>query len=88
VIVEKGRNIDRVLKVRKSGFEGVSNYCSDKEDVAWTHKGVVGRVLKGEDVLVVQQRILDDGFENVYVIPMGGDNVFLTCIEKIHDNYL
>lgn len=58
-------------------------FLSDKEVLDWVSRSVVARVLNGEYILLLQQKIKDTSFENVRVIiQMGGDNVFLTCSGK------
>ncbi|AES70132.1 DUF4283 domain protein [Medicago truncatula] len=57
-------------------------YHSDNEDVVWASKGALATVLNGDFIPIVQQKIIDVGFENVRVVPRGGDNVILFCSGK------
>jgi hypothetical protein len=53
------------------------NYRTKSDDVQWAHNGLVATVINGEAIPVVQNRITDAGFNNVEVIPMGADKVFV-----------
>ena len=52
------------------------------EDVVWASKGAFARVLNGDYIPIVQQNIIDAGFDNIRVLPRGGDNVVLFCPGK------
>jgi len=54
-----------------------------KEDRAWARAGVVATVVNGEPVLPLQQRVEDVRFHNFIVTPMGGDRVFLHCLDQV-----
>jgi len=54
----------------------------DNEDVVWASKGAFARVLNGDFIPIVQQKIIDAGFDYVRVLPRGGDNVVLFCSGK------
>lgn len=57
-------------------------FHSDNEDVVWASKGALAKVLNGDFIPIVQQKIIDAGFHNVRVVPRGGDNVILFCPGK------
>jgi hypothetical protein len=38
--------------------------------------------MNGDFISIVQQKIIDAGFDNVRVLPRGGDNVVLLCPDK------
>jgi len=57
-------------------------FHSDNEDVVWASKGALAKVLNGDFIPIVQQKIIDVGFDNVRVVPRGGDNVILFCPGK------
>ena len=57
--------------------ECLLEYQSNQEDMDWAESGVVATVVLGETILSIQQRVDDVGFNNVEVISMGGDKVFL-----------
>jgi len=58
------------------------NFLSNNEDVVWASKAALARVLNGDYIPIVQQKIIDVGFDNVRVLPRGGDNVVLFCPDK------
>ncbi|PNY00444.1 putative sulfate transporter [Trifolium pratense] len=53
------------------------SYSSKPADADWAYNGLVATVLNGEAFSVVQNRILDAGFNDVVIIPMGANNVFM-----------
>jgi hypothetical protein len=59
----------------------VRSYRSKSEDVQWAQKGLVATVINGEAIPVVQNRVIDAGFEDLVVTPMGADKVFLRRAE-------
>ncbi|XP_045831281.1 uncharacterized protein LOC123922627 [Trifolium pratense] len=58
------------------------SYHSKPDDMEWAHNGVVATVFNGESIPVVQNRILDAGFNDLVLIPMGADKVFVRSTEK------
>ncbi|KEH26001.1 RNA recognition motif [Medicago truncatula] len=52
-------------------------FHSDNEDVVWASKEALAKLLNGQFIPIVQQKIIDAGFDNVRVVPRGGDNVIL-----------
>ncbi|XP_045830922.1 uncharacterized protein LOC123922227 [Trifolium pratense] len=56
------------------------SYRSKNADVMWASSGVVATIINGEAVPLVQDRILDAGFKDLVLIPMGADKVFLRCL--------
>ncbi|MCI58079.1 sulfate transporter, partial [Trifolium medium] len=53
----------------------VRKYKPSQDDVLWAQNGVVATVRNGEAIPVVQNRIVDAGFKELVVIPMGADKV-------------
>jgi len=65
----------------KANFnESVLLYSSKEEDRLWAIRGMVAKVVSGDSSLSIQQRVVDAGFDNVVVTPMGSDQVFLHCV--------
>jgi hypothetical protein len=64
------------------GANVTRKFSSNNEDVVWASKGVFARVLNGDYIPIVQQKIIDAGFDDVRVLPRGGDNVVLLCPDK------
>ncbi|MCI81520.1 sulfate transporter, partial [Trifolium medium] len=52
------------------------------EDLMWARKGVVATVVNGEAVPLVQERIKDVGFNNLEIIPLGADKVFIRSLSE------
>jgi hypothetical protein len=71
-------NIERTSQ-GLSLVRGAKEYTSNKEDREWARNGLVATVGAAETILSVQHRVDDAGFQNVEVISMGGDKVFLRC---------
>jgi len=55
-------------------------YNSNLDDRLWARGGMVARVVSGDSLLSLQQRVVDAGFVNVVVTPMRSDSVFLHCL--------
>jgi hypothetical protein len=68
---------------QQAHFIPVYNSCV--QDRAWANSGLIAHVKAGDTVLSFQQRIIDAGFSNVMVTPLGGDRVFLSCTGE--DNF-
>jgi hypothetical protein len=47
--------------------------------VKWARSGVLEKVINGEAITVVQNRVEDAGFGDLDIIPLGADRVFLRC---------
>lgn len=54
------------------------------EDIEWASKGLVGTVLNGESIRIIQNRVEDVGFKDVDIIPLGADRVFLHSLSDVH----
>ncbi|KAK2444862.1 heterogeneous nuclear ribonucleoprotein A0 [Trifolium repens] len=54
-------------------------YRSKPDDVQWAQNGIVATVING--VPMVQNRIVDAGFDDLVITPMGADKVFIRCTE-------
>jgi len=78
---------ERAVGGRVIGHEGVSNhvfvpkYASTANDLNWATKGVVVSVLNGEVIPVLQRRIFYAGFDNLVLIPLGADKVFIRSLD-------
>ncbi|PNX62600.1 putative sulfate transporter, partial [Trifolium pratense] len=59
------------------------SYRSTPVDADWVHNGIVATIFNGEAIPVVQNRILDAGFNDVVLIPMGADKVFVRSLEGV-----
>jgi hypothetical protein len=57
------------------------SYKSKSNDVQWAHNGLVATVINGEAIHVVQNRIIDAGFADLVITPMGADKVFMRRTE-------
>jgi len=49
----------------------VIKYQPVENDISWTEEGFVASVINGESIPLIQQHILDAGFENLEIILMG-----------------
>jgi len=59
----------------------VPKYSSSVNNLSWATKGVVVSVLNGELIPVLQRRIFDAGFDNLVIILLGADKVFLRSLD-------
>jgi len=55
-------------------------YRSVSEDKAWATSRMVAMLVTGESILSIQHRVEDARFVNVVVTSLGGDRVFLSCL--------
>ncbi|GAU48878.1 hypothetical protein TSUD_406570, partial [Trifolium subterraneum] len=53
------------------------SYRAQSDDVTWAQNVLVATIITGEAVPVVQNRITDACFDNMVLIPMGADKVFV-----------
>ncbi|GAU51099.1 hypothetical protein TSUD_411800 [Trifolium subterraneum] len=59
------------------------NYQTMKDDVQWARNGVVATVINGEAIPVVQSRIIDVGFNDLVIIPIGANKVFVRSMAGV-----
>lgn len=52
------------------------------KDLAWARKGVIVSVLNGEAIPVVQTRVDDAGFDDLDIIRVGEDKVFIRSLSN------
>jgi len=78
---EKNVVAETEKEVRVANQVFVPKYLSSVNDLSWVSKGVVVSVLNGEVIPVLQRRIFDAGFDNLVIIPMGADKVFLRSLD-------
>ncbi|PNY15039.1 cysteine-rich receptor-like protein kinase, partial [Trifolium pratense] len=67
----------------KEGRILMRSYRSKPEDAEWAQNGIVATVFNGEAISVVQNRILDAGFSDLVLIPLGADIVFVRSSEGV-----
>ena len=58
----------------------VKKYKSREEDLEWARRGLVGTVINGESIPLIQSRVEDGGFKDLDIIPIGADKV--VCWKK------
>lgn len=74
----------RALQRKEKSVLAIANkhvikYRPDETYVNWVRNGLVATVLYGESIPLVQQHVLDVGFENLVIIPLDADKVLLKC---------
>ncbi|MCH79282.1 cysteine-rich receptor-like protein kinase [Trifolium medium] len=52
-------------------------YNTTSDDLQWAREGVVATVINGEAIPIIQNRIMDAGFNELAIIPLGADKVFV-----------
>jgi hypothetical protein len=62
----------------------VRMYRSREEDVKWTSRGLVGTVINGEPVTLIQNRVEDAGFKDLDSSPLGADKVFIHSLSGLN----
>ncbi|GAU48313.1 hypothetical protein TSUD_405300 [Trifolium subterraneum] len=75
----KDSTLSDVIGKEKERQALLRKYKAKSDDVSWAQNGVVATISKGEAVPVVQTRITDAGFNDLILIPMGADKVFVRC---------
>lgn len=58
-------------------------YTPCVEDNEWASKGLIGTVLNGESIPLIQNRVEDAGFKDVNIIPLGEDKVFVHSLSDV-----
>ncbi|MCI42579.1 sulfate transporter, partial [Trifolium medium] len=58
----------------------VRTYTLHTDDQTWAAQGVVATIINGEAVPLVQQRVVYAGFNNLDIIPLGADKVFVRSL--------
>jgi hypothetical protein len=61
----------------------VRMYRSMDSDLKWARKGLIGTVMNGEAIPIIQSRVEDVGFRDVDIIPLGADKVFLHSLSEV-----
>jgi hypothetical protein len=59
-------------------------YRSCEEDFLWARCGVIATVINDESIPVVQNRIADAGVEDIDIIPLGADQVFIRSNSEVN----
>jgi hypothetical protein len=62
----------------------IRKYRSHEEDLLWARCGVMATVTNGETILVVQNRIADASVEDIDIIPLGADKVFIRSNTEVN----
>jgi hypothetical protein len=60
----------------------VKMYRSREEDLKWARRGMVGTVINGESIPLIQKRVEDGGFQDLDIIPLGADKVFIHSLSE------
>lgn len=50
----------------------------------WARRGLVGTVINGEPVPLIQNRVEDAGFKDLDIIPLGADKVFIHSLSGVN----
>ncbi|MCI55620.1 sulfate transporter, partial [Trifolium medium] len=61
----------------------MKSYRTKSDEVEWARNGIVATVHNGEVIPVVQNRIVDAGFKDLVLVPMGADKVFVRSSEGV-----
>lgn len=55
----------------------VRKFISLEEDRLWAKRGMIGTVIGGESIPLIQSGVEDAGFKDIDIIPLGADKVFI-----------
>jgi hypothetical protein len=79
-----GRGEEEGLVGRKAGTvkqtltsKMVHKYVSLEEDWNWAKRGLIGTVIDGESIPIIQSCVEDADFKDIDIIPLGADKVFI-----------
>jgi len=78
---KSARNIRTDMQTVSKTF--VRRYTPCEDDVEWACNGLVGTVLNGELIPVIQDRVEDAGFKDINIIPFGADKVFVHSLSDV-----
>ncbi|GAU25958.1 hypothetical protein TSUD_373590 [Trifolium subterraneum] len=76
LISRKPTNVTDVAKENEV-LISLRKFRTMPDDVEWVQNGLVATIINGEAVPVVQNRITDAGFNDLFLVPMGADKVFV-----------
>jgi len=62
----------------------VRKYRSFNEDLKWASRGLTGTVMDGAPIHVIQNRVVDAGFKDIDIIPLGADKVFVHSLNDLN----
>ena len=82
-VVEEGVKEKLVLDTCMGSRKLVRVYRSNTNDMSWARNGVVATVHNGESIPIIQTRIMDARFEDLNIIPMGVDKVFVSSLSNL-----
>lgn len=60
----------------------VRKYTSYEEDRLWASRGLIGTVVDGASIPLIQNRVEDAGFKDIDIIPLGADKVFVHSLSS------
>jgi hypothetical protein len=61
----------------------VKKYTPLEEDLNWARRGLIGTVINGESIALIQNRVEDAGFKDIDIIPLGADKVFIHSLSEV-----
>ncbi|MCH87933.1 hypothetical protein A2U01_0008814, partial [Trifolium medium] len=77
------KEVELPVDTVKEGRVLMKSYRTKSDDAEWACNGLVATVYNGEAISVVQNRIVDAGFKDLVLIPMGADKVFVRSSEGV-----
>ncbi|MCH90475.1 sulfate transporter, partial [Trifolium medium] len=83
VLKSRGEDLSADVVQDKDCRVLLRSYRTMSDDVMWAHNGIVATIINGEAIPVVQNRITDAGFNDLVLIPMGADKVFVRNSEGV-----
>ena len=61
----------------------VRKYTSCEEDLKWASRGLIGTVIDGASIPLIQGKVEDAGFKDIDIIPLGVDKVFVHSMSGV-----
>lgn len=62
----------------------VQKYRSFEEDLKWATRGLIGTMIDGAPIPLIQNKVVDAGFKDIDIIPLGADKVFVHSMNDIN----
>ncbi|PNY17795.1 hypothetical protein L195_g014547 [Trifolium pratense] len=86
VVAKTSNMVEQLADPIKERKVFLRSYQTTPDDIQWALNGVVATIVNGEAIPVVQNRIMDAGFNDLVLVPMGADKVFVRSTENVDSN--
>lgn len=66
----------------------IRKFRSVEADLSWAHRGIMVTVRDRESITIMQNRIMDVGFNDLNIFTIGGDKVFISTTQQLEVMYV